>query len=73
MLTAAGTLADRVDGLGLGADDYLTKPFEFPELVARTQALARRATPAIPPALQRADITIDTCAAMPNATDAHCR
>jgi DNA-binding response OmpR family regulator len=60
MLTAAGTLEDRVDGLGLGADDYLTKPFEFPELVARVQALARRATPAIPPLLQRAGITIDT-------------
>jgi DNA-binding response OmpR family regulator len=42
MLTAAGTLEERVDGLDLGADDYLTKPFDFPELVARVRALARR-------------------------------
>ena len=42
MLTAAGTVRDRVEGLGLGADDYLPKPFDFAELVARTRALARR-------------------------------
>lgn len=42
MLTAAGTPGDRVVGLGLGADDYLTKPFHFPELVLRVRALARR-------------------------------
>ncbi|MFK0295424.1 response regulator transcription factor [Streptomyces sp. NPDC090442] len=60
MLTAAGSLDDRVRGLGLGADDYLCKPFEFPELVARVQALARRAVPATPPRLQRAGITLDT-------------
>ena len=42
MLTAAGGIRDRVDGLGLGADDYLTKPFAFAELVARVQALGRR-------------------------------
>src|SRR3984957_9302197 len=44
MLTAAGTIEDRVDGLSLGADDYLPKPFAFAELVARVRALARRAT-----------------------------
>ena len=45
MLTAAASIRDRVDGLGLGADDYLTKPFAFAELVARVQALGRRSTP----------------------------
>ena len=49
MLTAASTVNDRVDGLGLGADDYLPKPFDFAELVARVRALARRARPALPP------------------------
>lgn len=52
MLTAAGTLADRVAGLELGADDYLGKPFAFEELVARVRALGRRATPATPPVLR---------------------
>ena len=51
MLTAAGTLQDRVSGLELGADDYLAKPFAFAELVARVRALGRRATPAAPPVL----------------------
>jgi len=51
MLTAAGTLEDRVQGLELGADDYLAKPFAFSELVARVRALGRRATPAAPPVL----------------------
>ena len=51
MLTAAGTLEDRVQGLELGADDYLGKPFAFTELVARVRALGRRATPAAPPVL----------------------
>jgi DNA-binding response OmpR family regulator len=60
MLTAATAIAQRVDGLGLGADDYLTKPFAFAELVARVQALARRARPAIPPILDRAGIRLDT-------------
>ena len=53
LLTAAGTVSDRVDGLNLGADDYLTKPFAFAELVARVRALARRA-PAAPPTPCRA-------------------
>src|ERR1700687_4973535 len=43
MLTAAGSLSDRVDGLGMGADDYLAKPFDFPELTARVRALGRGA------------------------------
>jgi len=59
MLTAASSVKDRVDGLGLGADDYLPKPFDFPVLVARVRALARRSTPALPPTLQRADLTLD--------------
>ena len=50
MLTASAGIDDRVDGLSLGADDYLSKPFAFPELVARVRALGRRATPAVPPA-----------------------
>jgi DNA-binding response OmpR family regulator len=59
MLTAAGDVADRVDGLGLGADDYLPKPFAFAELVARIRALARRARAAAPPVLTRDDIRLD--------------
>jgi DNA-binding response OmpR family regulator len=59
MLTAAATIEDRVDGLGLGADDYLPKPFAFAELVARVRALLRRAQPALPPVLTRGDITLD--------------
>jgi DNA-binding response OmpR family regulator len=59
MLTAAGTLEDMVDGLSLGADDYLSKPFRFAELVARIHALARRAAPSRPPVLQHADIELD--------------
>ncbi|MGW5674241.1 response regulator transcription factor [Streptomyces sp. NPDC003860] len=59
MLTAAAEVADRVDGLGLGADDYLTKPFAFAELAARVHALGRRARPAAPPVLRRAGITLD--------------
>ena len=49
MLTAASTVRDRVGGLGLGADDYLTKPFDFAELVARIRALARRSAAPLPP------------------------
>jgi DNA-binding response OmpR family regulator len=60
MLTAAGTSADLVDGLGLGADDYLPKPFDFPVLVARIGALFRRAQPAIPPVLRHANLVVDT-------------
>ncbi|SCG71470.1 response regulator transcription factor [Micromonospora coxensis] len=59
MLTASDSVADRVQGLGLGADDYLPKPFAFDELVARVQALGRRATPAAPPVLEVADVVID--------------
>src|SRR6266568_189914 len=59
MLTAAATIEDRVDGLGIGADDYLPKPFAFAELIARVRALARRAQPAVPPVLTRGDIWLD--------------
>ncbi|GHG30524.1 response regulator transcription factor [Streptomyces zaomyceticus] len=60
MLTAAGTVRDRVEGLGLGADDYLAKPFAYDELLARVLALGRRARPALPPVLERAGIVLDT-------------
>jgi DNA-binding response OmpR family regulator len=60
MLTASSTIDDRVDGLGLGADDYLPKPFAFAELVARVAALARRAQPAVPPVLVTGDVEVDT-------------
>jgi DNA-binding response OmpR family regulator len=59
MLTAAGAIEDRVDGLTLGADDYLPKPFAFAELVARIRALARRAQPAQPPLLAKGDLRLD--------------
>lgn len=59
MLTAATAVTQRVTGLSLGADDYLTKPFAFAELVARIQALGRRARPAAPPLLERAGIRLD--------------
>jgi DNA-binding response OmpR family regulator len=59
MLTASGSVADRVEGLQLGADDYLPKPFDFTELVARVRALGRRATPASPPVLTVADLVLD--------------
>jgi len=62
MLTAAVEVADRVDGLNLGADDYLTKPFAFDELRARVQALARRSGPARPAALARAGVHLDPAA-----------
>jgi DNA-binding response OmpR family regulator len=58
MLTAAAGIGDRVEGLNLGADDYLPKPFAFEELVARVHALARRAS-AGPPLLVRGDLTLD--------------
>jgi DNA-binding response OmpR family regulator len=58
MLTAAAQVDDRVDGLEIGADDYLGKPFVFTELVARVRALSRRA-PSAPPILRRGDLTVD--------------
>jgi len=60
MLTAAGTVAEKVDGFALGADDYLPKPFAFAELLARVDALARRTTPALPPLLSAGEVEIDT-------------
>lgn len=60
MLTAASTAYDRVDGLRLGADDYLTKPFHFPELVLRVRALARRQPAARPRILRVAGIELDS-------------
>jgi DNA-binding response OmpR family regulator len=59
MLTAAGTVTDRVTGLGIGADDYLTKPFAFVELVARIRALARRSERVLPPTLVHDDLRLD--------------
>jgi DNA-binding response OmpR family regulator len=59
MLTAAGTISDRVAGLELGADDYLPKPFDFTELVARVRALARRSGPALRPILVCGDLRVD--------------
>ncbi len=59
MLTAASTIRDRVEGLELGADDYLGKPFEFAELVARVRALGRRVAAAVPPVLVHLDLSLD--------------
>ena len=59
MLTASATIADRVEGLGLGADDYLPKPCDFAELVARVRALGRRTARAAPPSFERSDLTVD--------------
>jgi two-component system, OmpR family, response regulator VanR len=59
MLTAAGALEDLVEGLSMGADDYLAKPFRFAELVARIHALARRSTPSRPPVLRHGDLVLD--------------
>jgi len=59
MLTALGSVDDRIDGLSLGADDYLGKPFAFGELVARIRALARRSRDALPPVLERDGVRLD--------------
>jgi DNA-binding response OmpR family regulator len=58
MLTAASSVSDRVDGLDLGADDYLPKPFEWAELVARIRAVARRPPVAVP-ALEHGELSLD--------------
>ena len=60
MLTASTTIADRVEGLELGADDYLPKPFEFAELVARVRALGRRSAFAVPPKLEHGELMLDS-------------
>ncbi|MBB5873981.1 DNA-binding response OmpR family regulator [Allocatelliglobosispora scoriae] len=59
MLTVSTTVAERVAGLTLGADDYLAKPFAFAELVARVRALGRRSRPATPPVLTRSGVRLD--------------
>ena len=59
MLTASGSVQERVEGLRLGADDYLPKPFAFDELIERVRALGRRATPVTPPVLKVADVELD--------------
>jgi DNA-binding response OmpR family regulator len=62
MLTAASTVRERVEGLGLGADDYLPKPFDFSELIARVRALGRRSLPPLPPTLESGEVTLDPSA-----------
>lgn len=59
MLTARADISDRVTGLDLGADDYMTKPFAFQELLARVRALLRRGDTVTPPLLQVEDLTLD--------------
>ncbi|GAA1592510.1 response regulator transcription factor [Leucobacter chromiireducens] len=59
MLTAAGLLDEKVEGFALGADDYLVKPFDFPELLVRLQALHRRNAPPLPPVLEAHGVRLD--------------
>jgi DNA-binding response OmpR family regulator len=59
MLTASATVAQRVDGLNLGADDYLPKPFAYAELIARIRAIGRRSQPPLPPVLEHGDLRLD--------------
>src|SRR6185503_10265179 len=59
ILTARGAVEDRVSGLNAGADDYLQKPFAFPELIARVRALLRRGTPLVPTVLRVDDLELD--------------
>jgi DNA-binding response OmpR family regulator len=59
MLTAAGAVGERVEGLGIGADDYLAKPCDFSELVARVRALGRRPGASLPPTLSHGDLRLD--------------
>lgn len=59
VLTARASLPDKVTGLDVGADDYLTKPFEFAEFLARVRALLRRGAPASPPTLAVSNLTLD--------------
>jgi DNA-binding response OmpR family regulator len=60
MLTASATIQDRVQGLGIGADDYLPKPFHLAELVARIRALARRSRQPLPPTMAYQDLRLDS-------------
>src|SRR5271154_7565882 len=60
MLPAARSVRERVEGLGLGADDYLPKPFDFAELVARIRALGRRAVVPLPITLEAGDLAVDS-------------
>jgi DNA-binding response OmpR family regulator len=59
MLTAAGAVEERVEGLGIGADDYLAKPCDFSELIARVRALVRRPGTSLPPTLVHGDVVLD--------------
>jgi DNA-binding response OmpR family regulator len=69
MLTASSTIEDKVEGLGIGADDYLAKPFNIAELVARIRALARRSRPALPPTLVHGDLRLDSARRLATRAD----